>query len=73
MKCFRFGAFRKDRQRPLGVDRIAAEKLQGRIGRQQFGKMFLKAPGLVGFVAADRPLVQRQLDPLQENIEHLHG
>ena len=60
-------------QRALGVDGVARKKSQSRVGRQEFGKVILEASWFIRFVAADGPLIQRQLGLLQKNIEHLHG
>ena len=55
----------------LGEDWVARKEPEGRIGRQQFAQMTLKTSRFIGFVAVDRPLVQRQLGRL--GVPHASG
>ena len=49
--------FQQFQQRPPSKDGVAGQQAQGRIGRQQFDQMPLKAARLIRLVAADGPFV----------------
>jgi len=57
-------------QGPLGVDRVAGQQFQARIQREQLFQMIFQTAWLVGFIAANGPTGEVELERLSEDIEH---
>ena len=60
-------------KRSLCINRITGQQFKHRIFLKEAFQMLLQTAGLVGFVAAHRPLIERHFEIMHKDIEHENG